>query len=230
MILDRNCTRNCTFCNVSRNEPDEVNPGEPENVAEAVRRLKLRHAVITSVTRDDLDDQGAGQFVRVVEEIRKISKRVTVELLIPDMQGKKDLLDQIIASVPDVLNHNVETVPALYPEVRPIADFERSLSVLQYIKEKDPRMLTKSGMMLGLGETEDQVMEVFRRLVESKCDILTLGQYLQPSSRHIAVKEYVRPEIFEHYRNRALEMGFRSVASAPLVRSSYHAEDLNFLK
>ncbi|MDD4343888.1 MAG: lipoyl synthase [Eubacteriales bacterium] len=228
MILGRNCTRNCTFCNVSRNLPDQVNLEEPFKVAEAVKRLGLKHAVITSVTRDDLPDQGAGQFVKVVEEIRKATPNVTVELLIPDMQGNRNLLDMIIQSQPDILNHNVETVPGLYNDVRPMADFERSLEVIKYFKDKDPQMITKSGMMLGLGETEKEVLEVIDKLVEAKCDILTLGQYLQPSSEHIEVKEYVKPEVFAYYKEKAYEAGFKNVASAPLVRSSYHAEDLKF--
>ncbi|NCC81487.1 MAG: lipoyl synthase [Clostridia bacterium] len=228
MILGRNCTRNCTFCNVSRNLPDKVNLEEPFKVAEAVKRLGLKHAVITSVTRDDLPDQGAGQFVKVVEEIRKATPNVTVELLIPDMQGNRNLLDMIIQSQPDILNHNVETVPGLYNDVRPMADFERSLEVIKYFKDKDPQMITKSGMMLGLGETEKEVLEVIDKLVEAKCDILTLGQYLQPSSEHIEVKEYVKPEVFAYYKEKAYEAGFKNVASAPLVRSSYHAEDLKF--
>jgi lipoic acid synthetase len=228
MILGRNCTRNCTFCNVSRNLPDQVNLEEPFKVAEAVKRLGLKHAVITSVTRDDLPDQGAGQFVKVVEEIRKATPNVTVELLIPDMQGNRNLLDMIIQSQPDILNHNVETVPGLYNDVRPMADFERSVEVIKYFKEKDPQMITKSGMMLGLGETEKEVLEVIDKLVEAKCDILTLGQYLQPSSEHIEVKEYVKPEVFAYYKEKAYEAGFKNVASAPLVRSSYHAEDLKF--
>jgi lipoic acid synthetase len=228
MILGRNCTRNCTFCNVSRNLPDQVNLEEPFKVAEAVKRLGLKHAVITSVTRDDLPDQGASQFVKVVEEIRKATPNVTVELLIPDMQGNRNLLDMIIQSQPDILNHNVETVPGLYNDVRPMADFERSVEVIKYFKEKDPQMITKSGMMLGLGETEKEVLEVIDKLVEAKCDILTLGQYLQPSSEHIEVKEYVKPEVFAYYKEKAYEAGFKNVASAPLVRSSYHAEDLKF--
>jgi len=228
MILGRNCTRNCTFCNVSRNLPDQVNLEEPFKVAEAVKRLGLKHAVITSVTRDDLPDQGAGQFVKVVEEIRKATPNVTIELLIPDMQGKRDLLDIIIFSQPDILNHNVETVPGLYSEVRPMADFERSVEVISYFKEKDSQMITKSGMMLGLGETEKEVLEAIERLAAANCDILTLGQYLQPSDKHIKVKEYVKPEVFDYYKEKAYEAGFKLVASAPLVRSSYHAEDFKF--
>lgn len=228
MILGRNCTRNCTFCNVSRELPELVNPDEPKKVAEAIKRLGLKHAVITSVTRDDLTDQGAEQFVKVVNEIRRVNDKVRIELLIPDMQGNRKLLDKIIESKPDILNHNVETVPELYNEVRPMANFERSVEVIRYFKEKDPKMITKSGMMLGLGEKKVEVLSVFEKLVKANCDILTLGQYLQPSSSHIAVKEYVKPEIFDYYKEKAYEIGFKKVASAPLVRSSYHAEDFNF--
>lgn len=226
MILGRNCTRNCTFCNVTREMPDEVNLVEPENVAKAVAKLNLKHAVITSVTRDDLIDQGANQFARVVEEIRKTAPKVSIELLIPDMQGKKDLIDIIIDSEPNILNHNVETVPELYDEVRPMAIFERSVELLDYVKKTKPEMKTKSGIMLGLGETKEQVIEVLRRLREVDCDMLTLGQYLQPTTSHIPVVEYITPEQFDEYKEIALSMGFKRVASAPLVRSSYYAEDL----
>lgn len=225
MILGRNCTRNCTFCNVTREMPDEVDLKEPENVAKAVNKLDLKHAVITSVTRDDLEDQGASQFVRVVKEIRKTSPNVTIELLIPDMQGNRELIDIIIDSEPNILNHNVETVPELYDQVRPMAIFERSIELLDYVKKTKPRMKTKSGMMLGLGETKEQVINVFKRLREAQCDMLTLGQYLQPTTAHIPVVEYVTPEQFDEYKNIALSMGFKRVASSPLVRSSYYAED-----
>ena len=226
MILGRNCTRNCTFCNVTREKPDEVSEIEPENVAKAVSKLNLKHAVITSVTRDDLKDQGANQFKRVVEEIRKTSPNVSVELLIPDMQGDKELIDIIIDSEPNILNHNVETVPELYDKVRPMAIFDRSIEVLNYVKQAKPKMKTKSGIMLGLGETKEQVMEVLKRLREVDCDMLTLGQYLQPSASHIPVVEYITPEQFDEYKEIAIGMGFKRVASAPLVRSSYYAEDL----
>lgn len=225
MILGRNCTRNCTFCNVTREMPDKVNPDEPENVAKAVAKLGLRHAVITSVTRDDLEDQGANQFARVVEEIRKTTPKVTVELLIPDMQGNKELIDIILDSEPNILNHNVETVPELYDEVRPMAIFERSIELLDYVKRTRPEMKTKSGMMLGLGETKEQVIDVFKRLREVDCDMLTLGQYLQPTTAHIPVVEYITPKQFDEYKEIALSMGFKRVASSPLVRSSYYAED-----
>ena len=226
MILGRNCTRNCTFCNVTREMPDDVMLDEPENVAKAVEKLNLKHAVITSVTRDDLVDQGANQFAKVVEEIRKSTPSVSIELLIPDMQGNTELIDIILDSEPNILNHNVETVPELYDEVRPMAIFERSIGVLDYVKKKKPNMKTKSGVMLGLGETKDQVIDVLKRLREVDCDMLTLGQYLQPTTSHIEVKEYITPEQFDEYKEVALSMGFKRVASAPLVRSSYYAEDL----
>lgn len=225
MILGRNCTRNCTFCNVTREKPDQVSESEPEKIGQAVSKLKLKHAVITSVTRDDLEDQGANQFRKVVEEIRKTSPHVSIELLIPDMQGHKDLIDIIINSEPDILNHNVETVPALYDKVRPMAIFDRSIQVLNYVKQVKPHMRTKSGIMLGLGETKDQVVEVLKKLRQVDCDMLTLGQYLQPSTSHIPVVEYIRPEKFEEYEEIAKKMGFKRVASGPLVRSSYYAED-----
>ena len=228
MILGRNCTRNCTFCNVTREMPDPVDPSEPEKVAEAVVRLGLKHAVITSVTRDDLPDEGASHFAAVVKAIRNRAPEVIIELLIPDLSGKKELLDIILASEPDLLNHNVETVPELYSTVRPMADFERSLSVLAYAKEKYPKLKTKSGMMLGLGETLPQIEAALKALRGANCDILTLGQYLQPSDQHIQVVEYVHPDTFESLRILAESMGFKSVSSSPLVRSSYHAEHMNY--
>ncbi|MEL3911987.1 lipoyl synthase [Treponema pedis] len=224
MILGRNCTRNCTFCNVTRNKPDTVDLQEPENVAKAVKTLQLKHAVITSVTRDDLPDQGANQFAEVVRQIRKYNPDTTIELLIPDMSGKEELLDIILETKPDVLNHNVETVPELYSKVRPAANFLRSIKVLDYSKKKG--LKTKSGIMVGFGETEEQVVNVFSALRKADCDMLTVGQYLQPTKLHIPVTEYVTPEQFEKYREIALKMGFKRVNSGPLVRSSYHAEPI----
>lgn len=225
MILGNNCTRNCRFCDVTNSKPDPVSESEAENIAKAVEQLKLNHTVITSVTRDDLEDQGANQFRKVVEEIRKTSPDVSIELLIPDMQGNEDLIDIIIDSEPDILNHNIETVPALYDKVRPMAIFDRSIEVLNYVKQAKPHMRTKSGAMLGLGETKEQMIEVFKRLREVDCDMLTLGQYLQPTTSHIPVEEYITPEQFDEYKEIALEMGFKRVASGPLVRSSYYAEN-----
>jgi len=225
MILGRNCTRNCTFCNVTRNKPDPVDTAEPENVGKAVATLKLKHAVITSVTRDDLEDQGAKQFAAVVKEIRRCNPQTTIELLIPDMSGRHDLLDIILQTKPDVLNHNIETIPAFYPKVRPMANFDRSIDVLSYAKAQG--FATKSGIMVGFGESEDEMVETFRKLREVDCDMLTIGQYLRPTLKHIPVTEYVSPEQFERYRVIALDMGFKKVNSGPLVRSSYHAEPMD---
>ncbi|MGP1438116.1 MAG: lipoyl synthase [Treponema sp.] len=224
MILGRNCTRNCTFCNVTRNKPDPVDPNEPENVAKAVQTLQLKHAVVTSVTRDDLPDQGANQFAEIVRQIKKYNPETTVELLIPDMSGKEDLIDIILETNPDVLNHNIETIPEFYPRVRPAANFMRSIKVLGYAKKKGFK--TKSGIMVGFGETEKQVVEAFKALREVDCDMLTVGQYLQPTKQHIQVTEYVTPEQFNRYKEIALELGFKRVNSGPLVRSSYHAEPI----
>lgn len=226
MILGRNCTRNCTFCNVTKKEPDKVDSEEPKNVGLAVNKLGLKHGVITSVTRDDLPDGGAAHFAEVVKEIRKSAPGVTIELLIPDLLGKWDALKIIMDSKPDILNHNVETVPELYRTVRPMANYERSLELIKKAKALYPEVKTKSGIMLGLGETKEQLLNVFQDLLDNQCEILTLGQYLPPSASHIQVEEYVTPEFFEELRKIALEMGFRSVASSPLVRSSYHADEL----
>lgn len=228
MILGRNCTRNCTFCNVTRMAPDPVDLDEPEKVALAIEKLGLKHAVITSVTRDDLADQGAEHFANVVRAIRKRTPHVVIELLIPDLQGDEKLLDVIMKTGPDILNHNVETVPELYDTVRPMADFERSLKVLSYVRAQYPQVKTKSGIMLGLGETDEQLLSALKKLREVDCDILTLGQYLQPSEQHIPVVTYVKPEKFEAFKGIAERLGFKSVASSPLVRSSYHADTLNF--
>jgi len=226
MILGRNCTRNCTFCNVTKEQPTPVDFDEPRRVAIAVKELGLKHAVITSVTRDDLVDQGAHQFAEVVNHIRAIPSTVSIELLIPDLQGDEQLLDIILSTHPDILNHNIETVPSLYSKIRPMANYRQSLHVLNYTKKTYPTIKTKSGMMLGLGETYDEVIETMKDLYDAGCDILTLGQYLQPSRDHVDIVEYITPEVFEDYKQKALAIGFLSVASAPLVRSSYHADEL----
>lgn len=226
MILGRNCTRNCTFCNVTKELPQPVDSDEPRRVALAVESLGLKHAVITSVTRDDLSDQGSGQFAAVVSEIRSKTPDVTIELLIPDFQGKEEALTTVLNKAPDILNHNIETVPSLYKKVRPMADYKRSLQVLSFVKNNYPNIKTKSGMMLGLGETFDEVIQTMQDLRQHGCDILTLGQYLQPSKEHVELVRYVTPDEFDHYKEKALAMGFKSVASAPLVRSSYHADEL----
>lgn len=226
MILGRQCTRNCTFCTVSSGTPGCPDPKEPEHLAQAVESLELRYVVITSVTRDDLPDGGAGHFASVIRAIKERMKDNTpaIEVLIPDFQGNGDALSLVVEAKPDVINHNIETVPRLYPEVRPQAVYDRSLELLSNIKRFDPSMLTKSGIMLGLGETKDEVLSVFDALREHHCDFLTIGQYLAPSSKHHPVIEYVTPEDFAWYKERALEAGFSYVASGPLVRSSYMAE------
>lgn len=226
MILGRECTRNCRFCNVSSNPVEEVNPKEPENVAEATVKLGLKHVVITSVTRDDLPDGGAEHFAKTIRAIKEKDSKIIVEVLIPDLQGDIDALKIVIDAKPDILNHNVETVPRLYPDVRPMAIYERSLDVLENSKKLDPDMLTKTGVMLGLGEQEEEVIQVFKDLRAKGCDFLTVGQYLPPSDEHAELVEYVHPDQFEKYKEEALKLGFKFVASSPLVRSSYKAADM----
>jgi len=231
MILGRVCTRNCTFCTVTKGTPDQVDSEEPANVARAIGKLGLRHAVITSVTRDDLADGGSAHFAAVIREIRKMDSTVVVEVLTPDFQGDSDALRTVVAARPDVLNHNIETVPSLYSEVRPMAVYERSLAFLRNAKTIDPSIYTKSGIMLGLGEKKEEVVAALTDLRAAGCDFLTIGQYLAPSKKHHPVVEFISPEIFEEYRGIALELGFAHVASGPLVRSSYHAaEALNITR
>lgn len=226
MILGRNCTRNCTFCNVQKNTPQPVDNDEPQHVAEAVEKLQLKHVVITSVTRDDLVDNGAGHFVKVIQEIRNLGLHVAIEVLIPDFQGDYEALEMVVKAKPDILNHNIETVPRLYPEVRPMAVYQRSLELLRNVKIIDQNVLTKSGIMVGLGEEMSEVIDVFHDLRETGCDFLTIGQYLAPSKNHHPVIEYIHPDIFEEYKIQAVKAGFTQVASAPLVRSSYHADQM----
>ncbi|GLI57290.1 lipoyl synthase [Propionigenium maris DSM 9537] len=226
MIMGSICTRGCTFCNVRGGKPELLNREEPVNIAMAVERLGLKYVVVTSVTRDDLDDGGADHFGRVVEEIRRTTPDVRVEILISDLRGSKVAIERIAHAAPEVLNHNIETVPRLYSTVRPDADYRRSLEVIRSIKEMNPKIKTKSGIMLGLGETQEEVLEVFKDLREHGCDLLTVGQYLRPSREHTPMERYISPEEFSWYRERALEMGFQGVASGPLVRSSYNAWEL----
>ncbi|MFO7803471.1 MAG: lipoyl synthase [Desulfovermiculus sp.] len=223
MILGKNCTRNCWFCNVHGGTPEPVDDQEPEHVAEAVSELGLKHVVVTSVTRDDLPDGGAGHFARVIKRLAPL--QVTVEVLIPDFQGDSKALAQVVRAGPTIVNHNVETVPRLYPEVRPQAEYERSLHLLSQVKSFDSRVYTKSGFMLGLGETEDEVMAVLGDLRSVDCDVLTIGQYLAPSKEHYPVAEYVHPDVFAKYQDMAYKMGFVHAVAGPLVRSSYHADE-----
>jgi len=224
MILGKYCTRNCTFCNVTKNTPETVDKDEPLHVAEAVRDLKLKHVVITSVTRDDLPDGGASHYAAVIGKVRELTPKVVIEVLIPDFTGSYESLKTVIDAHPDILNHNIETVPRLYSEVRPMAIYERSLELLENVKKMSTDIYTKSGIMLGLGETQEEVLEVFKDLRNVGCDLLTVGQYLAPSKQHHPVIEYIHPDIFEMYKTKALELGFRYVASGPLVRSSYMAD------
>jgi len=226
MILGDVCTRRCRFCAVSKGQTKAVDPAEPGNIAEAVRRLGLKHAVITSVTRDDLEDGGAGQFAAVVTALKGSFPGLVVEVLTPDFKGSEKALMSVIESGPHIFNHNLETVPRLYPAVRPQAVYERSLAVLKRAKEMDGRIYTKSGLMAGLGEEEEEVMAVMHDLRAAGCDLLTIGQYLRPMKDNIEVSEYVRPEVFERYKDAGLSMGFSSVASGPFVRSSYNAEEV----
>jgi len=225
MILGDACTRDCAFCAVGHGPTEPVDPDEPRRVAEAVQTLGLRHVVVTSVTRDDLDDGGSRQFADTIRAIRDVCD-ATIEVLTPDFQGACDALHTVIDARPDVFNHNVETVPRLYPEVRPDADYRQSLDVLRHAKERDPSILTKSGLMVGLGETQDEVHQVFADLRASRCDALTIGQYLSPSAAHHPVVEFVTPEQFECYKSDAEAAGFSGVASAPFVRSSYEADKM----
>ena len=223
MILGEICTRNCRFCNVTTGKPLPPDPDEPENVALAAQALKLRHVVLTCSTRDDLPDGGAAHFARTVRAIREKCPTATVETLISDMKMNTDALDTVIAAHPEVLNHNVETVKELQSAIRPQARYERSLDVLRYCKQKDPTILTKTGFMVGLGETDEQIDRLMDDILETGCDILTIGQYLQPSPKHHPLARYVTPEEFARYKETALRKGFRHVASAPLARSSYKA-------
>ena len=223
MILGSVCTRNCRFCNVATGRPLPPDPDEPDNVALAAKKLGLRHVVLTCSTRDDLADGGAEQFSKAVRAVRRECPGATVETLISDMKFNTDALDVVIASHPDVLNHNVETVKELQKAVRPQAGYERSLGVLRYCKEKDSSLLTKTGFMVGLGETEEQISVLMDDILATGCDILTIGQYLQPSPEHYPLARYATPEDFARYKELALSKGFRHVASAPLARSSYRA-------
>jgi lipoic acid synthetase len=225
MILGSHCTRNCKFCNVTHAMPEKVDPHEPENLAKAAEKLGLRHVVITQVTRDDLPDGGAGQFAECLRQLHEHCPDATAEVLTSDMKGKTDCLDLVVQAGPDVFNHNVEMPKELYPLIRPGASYERSLNVLKYVKDMYPDVLTKTGFMVGLGETEDQIDRLLDDLAEVGCDILTIGQYLQPSPQHYPLQRYVTPEEFAHYKEMALNKGFRFVTSTPLVRSSYRAAE-----
>lgn len=222
MLCGAVCTRNCRFCNVTGGKPGPLDPQEIEDIVRSVKELKLKHVVITSVTRDDLPDGGARHWAAMIRHLHEECPGVTMEVLIPDMQGRTDLLDIILDEHPDVISHNLETVRRLTPEVRRVATYDRSLQVLEYLARKGAN--TKSGIMLGLGETEEEVFQAMDDLRAVGCRIMTIGQYLQPSKLHYPVQDYIHPDKFEEYRLKGIENGFAHIESAPMVRSSYHAE------
>jgi lipoic acid synthetase len=226
LILGERCTRSCTFCAVQKGPEDLPDPGEPRRVAAAAAEMGLRYVVVTSVTRDDLKDGGAGHFAQTIKALRQSIEGARIEVLIPDFQGNKAALQTVLDAGPDVLNHNIETVPRLYPEVRPQADYLQSLSLLRRAAAYATDIPTKSGIMLGLGETDEEIGRTLSQLRVSGCRILTVGQYLQPSKDHHPIVRYVPPEEFDHWRQVALEMGFSEVSSGPFVRSSYHAGEI----
>jgi lipoic acid synthetase len=225
MIMGQICTRRCPFCDVAHGRPKPLDKNEPEHLADTISKMALKYVVITSVDRDDLRDGGASHFKDCIDNIRKKTPLVKIEVLTPDFRGRVDKALNIFDDcAPDVFNHNLETVPSLYPKVRPGSDYEQSLDLLKSFKERHPHVKTKSGLMLGVGETDTQVINVLKDLREHQVDMLTLGQYLQPSRHHLAVEEYITPEQFEKYKMIAIDLGFSQVASGPMVRSSYHAD------
>jgi lipoic acid synthetase len=226
LILGDICTRNCRFCGVKSGSPSAVTPQEAEELADAVSIMALKHAVITSVTRDDLPDGGAGQFARSIQAVRQKVPGCTVEVLVPDFKGSNDAIRTVVDAGPDIFAHNMETVPRLYPKVRPQAGYEQSLRVIKTAKNLSSTIKTKSGIMVGLGESREEILEVMADLRKSDCDILTVGQYLSPTRSHIPVVRYYTPQEFLELKEMALGMGFKWVESGPLVRSSYHADEM----
>ncbi len=227
LIMGNICTRNCKYCNISTSAPEPLDLEEPKHIAEAIYELGLDYAVITSVTRDDIKDGGAEHFANCIKEIRKLKPNTKIEILTPDFRGERgkyneDALKTIISAKPDVFNHNIETVRAVYKDARPLGDYDLSLSVLKYIKDNSD-IPTKSGLMIGLGETTEQILETFKDLRNAGCDILTVGQYIQPSRKHLEVSKYYKLEEYEFLKEKAKEYGFKKYQIAPLVRSSYHA-------
>lgn len=230
LIMGPACTRACPYCDIDfEKKPKPLDPTEPTRLAEAVRRMNLNHVVITSVNRDDLPDGGASQFVECIEAVRAVSPQTTIEVLIPDLCGNWNALEIILQAQPEVLNHNTETVPRLYRRTRPQGDYQRSIELLRRARELAPAVYTKSGIMVGLGETDAEVRQVMQDLRTVDCDILTIGQYLQPSAKHLGVQEFVTPEQFDAWRQFGESLGFLQVVSSPLTRSSYHAEQVRSL-
>jgi len=226
LILGRKCTRNCGFCAVEHGTPAPPDETEPDRVAQAVKKMDLQYVVITSVTRDDLSDGGAFLFAKTIQAIRALSPKIKIEVLVPDFKGDLNSLKAVLNECPEVLNHNIETILRLYPEVRPLADYKRSLHLLKRSKEDSPHIPTKSGFMLGLGETQEEVLGLLRDLRGVGCDFLTIGQYLQPRQDRLSVMRFIPPEEFEKYKKIGEGMGFKSVASGPFVRSSFHASEM----
>ena len=225
MIMGQICTRRCPFCDVAHGRPKALDPNEPQHLAQTIQKMRLEYVVITSVDRDDLNDGGAGHFRQCIDKIRQTTPSVKLEILTPDFRGKIDKALEVFKTCPpDVFNHNLETVPSLYPKVRPGADYQHSLTLLKSFKQQHPKLTTKSGLMLGLGENQQQILKVLSDLRAHGVDMLTLGQYLQPSKHHLAVEQYISPEQFDCYKTIAIDMGFSQVASGPMVRSSYHAD------
>jgi lipoic acid synthetase len=225
MILGSVCTRNCAFCNIATGVPDKLDPHEPERLAQAVGMLKLSHVVITSVDRDDLEDGGASHFVECIAKIRLAAPDTTIEILTPDFLNKDGALEKVVAAKPDVYNHNIETVPSLYRRIRPGARYFHSLNLLKKVKELDPEIFTKSGIMVGLGEEKEEILQVLDDFRAANVDFVTIGQYLQPTPRHAKLEKYVTPEEFKYYERMAINKGFLMVSSSTLTRSSYHAGD-----
>ncbi len=225
MILGDFCTRNCGFCSVKHGTPLPVDPEEPLHIAQASKMLNLKHVVVTSVTRDDLPDGGAKQFADTIRQINQHLPDASTDVLIPDLKGSKENLKTVVEAKPDILAHNLETVPRLYKTARQQANYHMSLKILEWTKEIDSTIYTKSGLMLGLGETREEVLKTMEMLRRVKCDFLTIGQYLRPTSENIEVVEYIHPDVFDQYKEDGEKMGFRYVASAPFVRSSFHAEE-----
>jgi len=226
LILGDRCSRNCRFCAVAHGPKGPPDSSEPAAVADAVLRMNLDYVVITSVTRDDLSDGGAGHFAKTIAAVRQKKPLAGIEVLIPDFQGNQSALSAILAAEPNVVNHNMETVRRLYPEVRPQADYDRSLAVIETLSQAAPAIPVKSGLMVGLGETKDELVTTFENLIDAGCRLLTIGQYLQPSRSHLDVQRYLPPEEFDELKSLALSLGFTHVASGPFVRSSYHAKDM----
>ncbi|MGC9080638.1 lipoyl synthase [Sulfurihydrogenibium sp.] len=226
MIMGDVCTRNCPYCNVNHGKPNPLDPNEPENIATAVKKLGLKHVVITSVDRDDLPDGGASHFAEVIKKVRELNPNTTVEVLIPDFKGNLDALKIVVEANPDVINHNIETVKELYRKVRPQGNYKRSLNIIKAVKKLNGNIVTKSGFMVGLGETKEQIVQLLIDLKESDCEVVTIGQYLQPSKNHLPVEKYYTEEEFKEFESIGYRIGFKEVFSGILVRSSFHAGEV----